>query len=296
MSKKAVSWGPIVVDTPIFEFEPRPPARGQHQADTVCDGWSTDRLILRMASVRGYLHRYNGVSRQDHAEISYDPVSESVIFAVADGVSSAGWSHIGSQAACQAVVEAILRDMESDRGTKVAWTTVVSVVNETLVQKAAEVLSAEHVTMQQAAACLGTTLIAGVIRPAAEGLSAEVIRIGDSSSWVLDQGKYGHTFDSKTSNTLISSAVSPLPSPQEIVRPCTVQVNSDAVFLVGTDGFGDPLGDGDGMVGRLFAEHLETAPAPLAFAHLLDFSRETFDDDRTLIGVWPARSGEGRAR
>jgi hypothetical protein len=41
------------------------------------------------------------------------------------------------------------------------------------------------------------------------------------------------------------------------------------------------------MVGQLFAEHLHIPPPALAFAHLLDFSRETFDDDRTLVAVWP---------
>jgi hypothetical protein len=59
------------------------------------------------------------------------------------------------------------------------------------------------------------------------------------------------------------------------------------VLLVGTDGFGDPLGAGDGAVGALFAGALRVPPPPLGLAHLLDFSRETFDDDRTLVAVWP---------
>jgi hypothetical protein len=28
-----------------------------------------------------------------------------------------------------------------------------------------------------------------------------------------------------------------------------------------------------------------------ALAHLLDFSRETFDDDRTLVALWPRLPG-----
>ncbi|MGH3832079.1 MAG: hypothetical protein ACRDRS_16810 [Pseudonocardiaceae bacterium] len=59
------------------------------------------------------------------------------------------------------------------------------------------------------------------------------------------------------------------------------------VLLVGTDGFGDPLGDGSGLVGDLFREVLASPPPPLGLAHALDFSRETFDDDRTLLVVWP---------
>jgi hypothetical protein len=36
----------------------------------------------------------------------------------------------------------------------------------------------------------------------------------------------------------------------------------------------------------MFAEYLATPPPPRALAHLLDFSRETFDDDRTLFALW----------
>jgi len=37
----------------------------------------------------------------------------------------------------------------------------------------------------------------------------------------------------------------------------------------------------------LLADCLRTPPPPRAFAHVLDFSRETFDDDRTLVSIWP---------
>jgi hypothetical protein len=40
-------------------------------------------------------------------------------------------------------------------------------------------------------------------------------------------------------------------------------------------------------------------PSLIEFAHMVDFSRETFDDDRTLVAVWPRRpdsTDTGRAR
>ena len=70
-------------------------------------------------------------------------------------------------------------------------------------------------------------------------------------------------------------------------RPTTARLSPTQILLVGTDGFSDPLGDGDGLVGALFARHLTTPPPPVWLAHVLDFSRETFDDDRTLLAVWP---------
>ncbi|MFC5187983.1 hypothetical protein [Actinomadura harenae] len=40
-------------------------------------------------------------------------------------------------------------------------------------------------------------------------------------------------------------------------------------------------------MGALFAGHLAVPPPTPWLAHLLDFSRATFDDDRTLLAVWP---------
>ncbi len=88
---------------------------------------------------------------------------------------------------------------------------------------------------------------------------------------------------------LWSSAVVGLPRLPDVLEPSRVDLGARDVLLVGTDGFGDPLGSGDGDVGRLFADVLGGgAPSLLEFAHVLDFSRETFDDDRTLVAVWLA--------
>ena len=85
---------------------------------------------------------------------------------------------------------------------------------------------------------------------------------------------------------MISSAVSPLPRIPAHLAVAEFELAADSVLLVGTDGFGDPLGDGDGQIGQLFTQHLTSPPIPRALAHLLDFSRETFDDDRTLLAIW----------
>jgi hypothetical protein len=82
----------------------------------------------------------------------------------------------------------------------------------------------------------------------------------------------------------------PLPYVPESVEAVVEHLTASEVLLVGTDGFGDPLGDGTGPVGALFARHLAVPPTPLRLAQLLDFSRETFDDDRTLVAVWPGGS------
>jgi len=86
---------------------------------------------------------------------------------------------------------------------------------------------------------------------------------------------------------VVSSGVAALPYVPDPLPFAAFDLLPHEVLLVGTDGFGDPLGDGTGQVGQLFARHLAAPPPPRGLAHLLDFSRETFDDDRTLLAVWP---------
>ena len=105
-------WAPIVVDEPIFEFEPKPPRPSDtYRPDTTFDGWSTARFTVRLASVRGYSHRYSGAPRQDDASVACDPASGAVIFTVADGVSSAEQSHLGAAAACHGALNNAARQL-----------------------------------------------------------------------------------------------------------------------------------------------------------------------------------------
>ncbi|MYW05774.1 protein phosphatase 2C domain-containing protein [Streptomyces sp. SID3343] len=112
------------------------------------------------------------------------------------------------------------------------------------------------------------------------------IRSGEATG---SSGRYEPLFDSKTGSDtlLISNEVAPLPYVPMRLQHTGGRLTAGRVLLVGTDGFGDPLGDGDGRVGALFARTLAQPPSPAWLAHVLDFSRETFDDDRSLLVVWP---------
>ena len=124
--------------------------------------------------------------------------------------------------------------------------------------------------------------------PDATGAAAAIIQIGDSGAWILHGSRY-HPLGTQKHDPdaqVISSTVSPLPRIPAVIRPVEFGFPPEAVLLIGSDGFGDPLGDGDGKIGQLFGHHLSTPPPPRALAHLLDFSRDTFDDDRTLLALW----------
>jgi hypothetical protein len=288
------------VDRPVVEFEPRPPKASQaYRPDTICDGWSTDAATVRLASVRGYAHRHSGLPRQDDVMVAAHPATGFVVFAVADGVSSAPHSHVGAQLACQGAVVQMLRQL--DAGAGVEWQAVVREAASRLLEHTSRTLGTSRGDPRQTERMLATTLVAGAVRPSGNGgLTGQAVQIGDSGAWVLSQGTFRPVLGSKTDggDGVVPTAVTPLPRVPDAVRPRDVVLAPGEVLLVGTDGFGDPLGDGGGLIGELFVRRLTGAvpPSPREFAHVLDFSRETFDDDRTLLAIWPRPAAPGRSR
>jgi hypothetical protein len=281
-------YAPVVIGDPTFEFEPKPPAPRFYCPDTIFDGWSTEHLTVRLASVRGYAHRYSGAPRQDAVAAACDPSSGVVALAVADGVSSAPQSHVGAAVACQTAIDTMLRQLAVGRGT-VDWAAVMHAAAAGLTTQARGFLRQRQPSPEAVENLLATTLVAGYIAPTAQGLAASLVQIGDSGGWMLEDGHYRSVLEQKNQPhaEVISSAVTPLPRIPARIMPVSVELLPGAILLIGTDGFGDPLGDGSGKVGQLFTKYLKAPPPPAAFAHILDFSRETFDDDRTLIAIWP---------
>jgi serine/threonine protein phosphatase PrpC len=281
-------WAPVVVDRPVTSFEHRPVNCSPYWPDTIVDAWSTSHFIVRLASVRGYAHRYDGKPRQDDAVVAVHELTGSVLFAVADGVSAAEHAQLGAQLACRSAVDGMLTALDADpRG--IDWAVLVESVARRLVELARPRHGAPADDFARAEELFATTLVAGLARSTATGPVADLIQVGDSGAWLLDRGHYHGVLRQKSDPDalVMSSTVSALPQLPTRIEPVTVPLPPGTALLVGTDGFGDPLGDGSGLVGDLFREVLASPPPPLGLAHALDFSRETFDDDRTLLVVWP---------
>ena len=279
-------WGTPVVGVPVTDFEPRPPVSASYRPDCVIDGWETGDFVVRAASVRGYVHRYRGTPRQDDLAVALHAGTGSVVFAVADGVSAARNSHIGATAVCRAAVSAIMADLDR-RSDRIDWQGLVESAAWHLIEQARAIVGPEA-EAETAERELATTLVAGLVRPTAAGPEVSMIQVGDSSAWVLRDGRYRCVLDAKFSPDaeVVSSATTALPRVPR-VTPRGGPLAPGDVLLVGTDGFGDPLGGGDDEVGRHFAALLSRPRSPYVFARDLDFSRETFDDDRTLLALWP---------
>jgi serine/threonine protein phosphatase PrpC len=280
MSSEPARWGAVAVGTPAADFEPRPPAAAAYRPDTIADGWSSEHATVRLAAVRGYDHRHRGLPRQDDAAAVHHAASGAVLFAVADGVSAAPLAHLGATAACRAALTRALADL--DRGSAVDWPVLVEHAAWQVVQQAAAVLGLDAPDPERAEKEMATTLVAGMVT--ADG-DVALVRVGDTAAWLLCDGAFRPVWPPET-GALVTPDVTALPRVPEIVVR-RERLAPGAVLLVGTDGFADPLADGTGPVGAYFAERLATPRPPLEFARDLDFSRETFDDDRTLLAIWP---------
>lgn len=284
----------IVVGDPTPEFESSAVGnvyrRTPYRPDTVIDGWSSDRFTIRAASLRGRLHRYNGAPRQDDFAISLSLAGDRLIVAVADGVSAAPQSHLGSTTAVRYATQWLESEATGSPG-EIPWRSLFENTAWTLAELAASVLATPEADAAQAEQTLATTLTCVVCEPNNDGsCTAAISGVGDSGVWLLSAGVFTQVWGGKqeTAGGLSSSAVSGLPRVPQEIEPVELVVAPGEVLLVGTDGFGDPLGSGAGTVGTLFGSVLTgRVPAPIEFAHVLDFSRETFDDDRTLVAVWP---------
>jgi len=285
----------IIVGAPSPATEPATIAAGYRslpfRPDVVIDGWSTPAITMRGVSQRGHLHRYNGAPRQDDFAAHHLPDGR-VIVVIADGVSQAPQSHLGASTATKQAAEWLHTHLP-DNTADTDWATLLKTTAWALTERAQALLDLSEPDPTRAEEQLATTLVCAVIEPTGPTtLRAHLISIGDSAAWLLSAGQFTPLLGGKTTpeHGIASSAVTGLPRiPTHTIVPVITDLTGTDVLLIGTDGIGDPLGTGTGAVGNLFRDLL-TRPQPpslIEFAHTVDFSRETFDDDRTLVAIWP---------
>ncbi|MEV4638070.1 protein phosphatase 2C domain-containing protein [Actinoplanes sp. NPDC049548] len=285
-------WDPPVVGKPTAAFAPKPSMASAYRPDYIADGWATRDFVVRAASVRGYSHRVSGDPRQDDIAVAWHEASGAVLFAVADGVGNAPLSHVGATSACRAAISAMTTGLDSPTG-RVDWAGLLQGAAWQICEQARISLGLREINKQAAEEQMATTLVAGMVLPHPDGPRVELVQAGDSSAWILNVRARRYQCLTPTKfrqgEEVFSNSVVALPR----VPPTDVKhglLNQGEILLVGTDGFGDPLGDGNNMIGDHFADAFHELPPVLKFANDLDFSRETWDDDRTLFALWPHRS------
>jgi hypothetical protein len=275
---------PIPIDRPVYEFEAKPPARST-RPDTVCDGWATTDFTVRAAAVRGYDHRYRGLPRQDAVVIRDHQPTNGVVFAVADGVAAASRADIGAEVACQTAVAELSATLDRCPADQLPWLSVLQRVAARLTREASVLSRLIEPDPTEVERLMATMLVAGVVVRGEHGGVAHMVQIGDSRAWLLRRGVLRPVLRRRWDHDApIDDPLPRLPAEPHVV---TIPVPHGAAFIVGTDGIGAPLGNGTGPVAKMFAHSLPVPPSAIGLARLLDFSWDSFDDDRAMVVIWP---------
>jgi serine/threonine protein phosphatase PrpC len=281
--------GPVTIGEPAPAVQARLAEAEPYRPDTIADGGSAFGLKVRAASVRGLSKRYTGGPRQDDICLRPHEPTRTLIAAVADGVSGATRSDLGAALAVRYATAAVVRQLDAwgDTGGEgeIDWGDVFDQAAWALVEEHRRACGDASVGVEEAGASLATTLLVAVVR-GASGL-VDVAAVGDSPGFVLRGRDYAAVVDEpERSDGLIGGGVQALPRGARSVRTGTCTLGPGSVLLLCTDGLALPLAGGAGEVGRALARELATPPDIIDFARLLDFSRSTYDDDRSLVAVW----------
>ncbi len=183
-----------------------------------------------------------------------------------------------------------------DRGAEdLNWREVFDHAAWALVEEHRRFAADPDAGIEAAAGSLATTLVVGAITaPAADvgggngSARVQLAAVGDSPALVLSAGAFQTIIgESERADDLLDAGVEALPRSVRGVSEQTCALQPSTVLLLCTDGLALPLAGGTGEVGRTLARELAKPPDILDFARLLDFSRSTYDDDRSLVAVWP---------
>jgi serine/threonine protein phosphatase PrpC len=274
--------GPVTIGEPAAVVEARLAAAEPYRPDTIADGGTAFGLTVRAASVRGLYKRYTGGPRQDDVCLRVHDASGTLVAAVADGVSGAPRSDLGAALVVRYATAAVARQLDVSRGG-IDWRAVFEQAAWALVEQHRRACGDDGAGVEEASGSLATTLLIAAVR----GSDVELAAVGDSPAFVLNGKEYDAVMgEPECIDGLVGGGVGALPRSAGEVQAARRSLDPGDVLLLCTDGLAMPLAGGAGEVGATLARELARPPDIVDFARLLDFSRSTYDDDRSLIAVW----------
>lgn len=267
-----------------------------HRRDSVFDGVTLEvpglgHHVLRAASVRGLSHRAYGKPRQDEYGYQLTPDGRYLVLCVADGLSSGSRSHLAAEVAVRTGTALLVNALAETSPAELVWEQIVGEVAGHIVTYARKRLpDGAGMTVDDVVGWMGTTATYAVVDLAGAVLDVHAIMVGDSSAWVLRADAWQALSEVKNAGAdVATSAVEALPRVGQRDRPrLHARVGPGEALVLMTDGVGDALGDGRGEVGTYLGAAWRTPPHEVDFVGQIGFSRKSFDDDRTVIAVWPA--------
>lgn len=280
---------------------------GGHRPSATVDVVDHGRIVAGAASIRGAAHYDSGTVRQDSYTMGASSDGRYLIAVFGDGIGSGPLSHLGAEWACQQGLILTRRalDEAADVGA-VSWSELSAELRRTVRERAEQHLGSAFsnedgtkadptkVSDKHYAKKMGTTaevLVVGV-EPEADGshVAVRVVVSGDGTGLVLDPGRGWWRWGVEKiggDGSIASNAVLPLPIDSGDPLVSTWQLEPGQAVVVGTDGIGDPLGDGaTALGGYLHGKWASPVRNAAEFLRIASFIRLQADDDRTVVVVW----------
>ncbi|MGW5211146.1 protein phosphatase 2C domain-containing protein [Streptomyces sp. NPDC004051] len=247
--------------------------------------------------MRGDSHNWEGSCRQDAMAVTRigPPEAEMLLLAVADGVGSSLYSHVGSHQVSR------LAAVHLDRGAEnlyaalcarnemelrlIATKAVVEAVGRLRAQW--ETSAARRGTRPYADQDYATTLHVLLIPTDPRVRERVLFSVGDGGLFVLREGRWEHRIPNDDGD-LLDTRTEALPHAYRSIKAKLLHTEPGEVLLLGTDGITNPLTQRDPE----FAQRLANAWGGPEVPSLSDFlwqaqtRAKSYDDDRTVICVW----------
>ena len=253
--------------------------------DTVLDGGETSTVIARAASCRGSSHRCYAEPRQDSIALAVDESGRWLAAAVADGLGAGARSHLGSAIAAPTAVSFLLEAASSSGGFDPV--ALVEHVAGRMRTEAQRQLPSVEVRDKDIASTLCAALVDTQPDRAEHRLPVVLVRIGDSTAAQLREGKWEFVFPAAhaADGEVLDTATRWLPQDVMTVQSVECSIGPDSPLFLMSDGVGNPLEMND-QVQRYLASSWAAPPHPIAFLGQMEFRRKSFDDDRSVVGLW----------
>jgi serine/threonine protein phosphatase PrpC len=168
----------------------------------------------------------------------------------------------------------------------------MSHASNALVNQAHQIQQSAGNNLSDIRAIVATTIVCAVVYPSIskDCLCVNLASVGDSGAYILDENSIKPICGGKKSDDILFVENITSCLPDNCCVPDTIQfeILPGQLLLLATDGIGDALGDGTGLVSDTFSTIFRSRiPSIIEFAHLTDFSRKSFIDDRSLVALWP---------